>query len=286
MATWWHRTRRGLRLACDSGVAAWTALRMPGRRYRGPLPPPDQRLQQLADSLRRDVEQLAEEIGERNVLRRPEQLARAADFISAECERAGFQVNRQPYDVSGVACENLEVSIPGQRIGDEFVVVGAHYDSVPHCPAANDNASGVAAVLSLARHFADIATERTVRFVAFVNEEAPYAHTLDMGSRVYARRCRQQGDNVTAMLSLETIGYYDRRPGSQTYPAPMGMFYPSTGDFVAFVGNTRYRALVRRVVDAFRRHEAFPTVGGACPRPSRTSDAPIIGRSGRKATPR
>lgn len=265
MAKWWQLAKQGVRLIWDTNAACWTLLRMPGRRYRGPLPPPDDGLRRMADSLKRDVQFLAEEIGERNVSRRPEQLARAEDYISAEFEAAGFSVERQRYDVSGVSCANLQVAIPGQDRADEVVVVGAHDDSVPGSPAANDNASGVAAVLSLARSFVQAETPRTLRFVAFVNEEAPYAHTLEMGSRVYARGCRQRGENVTAMLSLETIGYYDGRPGSQTYPAPLGMFYPSTGDFVAFVGNTRYGKLVRQTVGAFRRGEQFPAIGGSLP---------------------
>jgi Zn-dependent M28 family amino/carboxypeptidase len=101
--------------------------------------------------------------------------------------------------------------------------------------------------------------------VLFVNEELPYAHTPDMGSWVYARRCRARGERVTGMLSLETIGYYSDKPGSQRYPAPVGWFYPSIGNFIGFVGNTRYGELVRQVVGAFRRCERFPSQGGAMP---------------------
>jgi Zn-dependent M28 family amino/carboxypeptidase len=101
--------------------------------------------------------------------------------------------------------------------------------------------------------------------VAFVNEEKPFAHTEQMGSWVYARRCRERAEKVTGMLSLETIGYYSDEPGSQKYPSPIGLLYPSTGNFIAFVGNTRYGALVRQVVAAFRRSEPFPSEGGALP---------------------
>jgi hypothetical protein len=86
-----------------------------------------------------------------------------------------------------------------------------------------------------------------------------------MGSRLYARRCRERGENVAAMLSLETIGYYDDSPGSQQYPPPVGLFYPSEGNFIGVVGNVRSRGLVRRIVGAFRRHERFPCEGGALP---------------------
>lgn len=249
----------------DCVLAGWTRMRMPGKSHRGPLPPADGELEQLASALRRHVTHLAEEIGERNVSRRPRELAQAADDLAAEWSALGYPVGRQAYQVSGVTCCNLEVEILGRTRPDEIVVVGAHYDSVPGSPAANDNASGVAAILCLARTLAGSTYDRTLRLVAFVNEEAPYAHTPQMGSWVYARRCRERAERVTAMLSLETIGYYDDSPGSQKYPRPFGLLYPSTGNFLAFVGNTRSAALVRRAVGAFRRNEPFPAEGAAVP---------------------
>lgn len=249
----------------DCLLAGWTTLRMPGRSHRGPLPPADERLVLLVTELRHHVVQLAEEIGERNLQRRPRQLAQAAEYIETDLAGAGYEVKRQEYKVTGSTCYNLEVQIPGTTLPDEIVVVGAHYDSVPDSPAANDNASGVAAMLSLAHQFAGGTTGRTLRFLAFVNEEAPYAHTEQMGSWVYARRCRERGEKVTAMLSLETIGYFSDTPGSQKYPPAVGLLYPSVGNFIAFIGNTRHRRLVRQVVGAFRRSEPFPSEGGALP---------------------
>lgn len=105
-----------------------------------------------------------------------------------------------------VECCNLEAEIPGSVRPEEIVVVGAHYDTVFGTPGANDNTSGVAAVLALARRSSEHRPKRTLRFVAFVNEEPPFFHTVDMGSLVYARRCRERGERIVAMLSLETIG--------------------------------------------------------------------------------
>lgn len=253
------------RLSLDCLAAAWNMMRMPGRSYRGPLPSPDDRLLELAVELRRHVTHLAEVIGERNVRRRPRELARTAEYLAAELAGTGYAVQRQEYDVDGTTCVNLEVELPGTTKLDEIVVIGAHYDSVANCPAANDNGSGIAAVLSLARTFAAARPGRTLRFVAFVNEEAPYGHTEQMGSRVYARRCRTRGERVTAMLTLETIGYYSDVPGSQKYPPLLGLLYPSVGDFIAFIGNTRYGRLVRQVTRAFRENERFPSQAGALP---------------------
>jgi len=253
------------RLCIDCLSAGWTLIRMPGRSHRGPLPDADERLKQLDAELRRHVSVLAEEIGERNVQRRPRELSQAADYVSAQFASFGYAPGRQEYVVDGVTCTNLEVELPGTSRAEEIVIVGAHYDSVPGSPAANDNGSGIAAVLSLARAFAGSQTDRTLRFVAFVNEEKPYGHTQQMGSWRYARRCRARGERVSAMLSLETIGYYSDEPGSQTYPTPLSWLYPSTGNFIAFVGHAHYGSLVRKVVKAFRSSEPFPSQGGALP---------------------
>jgi hypothetical protein len=243
----------------------WNIIRMPGKSFKGPLSPADEPLKVLAAELHRDVSYLAEDIGERNVLQCPGQLQQAADFIEGEFAAAGYYVNRQRYVVAGTACYNLEAERTGSRLAEEIVVIGAHYDSVLGCPAANDNGTGVAAMLSLARRFARRETGRTLRFVAFVNEEPPYFQTSQMGSLVYAEQCRQRGDDVKAMFSLETIGCYVDTPGSQQYPAPFSLLYPSTGNFIAFVGNTRSGDLVRQTIGAFREHERFPSEGGALP---------------------
>ena len=145
------------------------------------------------------------------------------------------------------------------------MVVGAHYDSVLGSPGADDNATGVAAVLEIARACASLRWPRTLRLVAFVNEEPPFFLGGDMGSLRYARRLREEGRNVVAMLSLETIGYYSDRPGSQQYPFPFRFFYPERGDFVAFVGNIASRDLVRRTVASFRSQAGFPSEGLAAP---------------------
>ena len=101
-------------------------------------------------------------------------------------------------------------------------------------------------MLALAKFFAHTHPHRTIRFVAFANEEPPFFQTQHMGSRIYAQRCRQEGDNIVLMLSLETIGYYTDSPESQRYPFPLSLFYPSTGNFIGFVSNISNGTLVRR----------------------------------------
>jgi hypothetical protein len=249
----------------------WFGMRMPGKNVskRGPLSPDEV---VLREELRANVQKLAGEIGERNMWHYP-QLNAAADFIEESFSRAALRTRRDSYEMRGQLCHNIEAEIPGNR--PEIIVIGAHYDSVFGSPGANDNGSGVAAVLALAQRFAARETERspprrtpnkTLRFVAFVNEEPPYFLSAEMGSLVYARRCKQRGDKISAMISLETIGYFSDAPHSQTYPAPgLGVFYPRIGNFIGFVSNVQSRALLRRVIALFRKHAKIPSEGAALP---------------------
>lgn len=247
------------------GLVAWLLwMRMPGRSFRGPLPALTADQRALSEQLRRDVTHLATTIGPRNVTH-PRQYQAAMEFIEAELRAAGLTVTRQEYDADGDVCVNLVGEQPGGTRKDEIVVVGAHYDTCFSTPGANDNGSGVAGVLALARRLAGARPARTVRCLVFANEEPPYFKTAQMGSLVYAQKCRARGDRIVVMLCLETIGFYSDAPGSQRYPFPVGLFYPSRGDFIAFVSRTRERGLVRRCVRVFRQHADFPSEGAALP---------------------
>jgi hypothetical protein len=244
------------------GNATWCFfLRMPGKNISRSLPlSPDEIT--LRDELRADVQMLADEIGERNMTRYP-QLNAAADFIENSFSRAGLVPRRDTYDLHGRACHNIETEI-GAR--PEILLIGAHYDSVFGSPGANDNGSGVAAMLALARRFARKPVQHTLRFVAFVNEEPPYFLTEQMGSFVNAGRCKARGDQISAMISLETIGYFSDAPHSQTYPSlGLGVFYPTVGNFIGFVGNVHSRSLLRRAIALFRKHARVPSEGAALP---------------------
>lgn len=147
----------------------------------------------------------------------------------------------------------------------EIIVVGAHYDSFDDSPGANDNATGVASVLALAERFIDARPSRTLRFVLFADEEPPYFQSEEMGSLTYARACRDAGERVIGMISVETIGWYSDEPGSQKYPAPLGAVYPDKGNFIGFVANPRSRIFLREVITSFRESTEFPSEGGALP---------------------
>ena len=160
--------------------------------------------------LKHHVYQLAEQIGERNVYH-PDALRAAQDYIVHIWHQQGYTVTEQEYRAHGINCKNLEINHRGTQKPQEIILVGAHYDSVIGAPGANDNGSGVAALLELSRLCKTSNPVRTVRFVAFVNEEPPFFFTDLQGSRVYARAARQRNDEIRLMIALETIGYYRRR---------------------------------------------------------------------------
>ena len=217
-----------------------------------------------ASLLKRDVAALAEEIGPRSVFQ-GDSLEKAAAFIAKRFEAMGYSVQRQEYPVSGVTCANLVVEKAGAKRPEEIVVIGAHYDTVPQTPGADDNASGMAALLALAEKWAKAAPERTLRFVAFANEEPIYFQTELMGSRVYAKACKKRGDKIVAMLSLETMGYFSDEKKSQKYPFPLSLFYPSRGNFIAVVGNRESKALVKRVRKSFEKTKSLPMESASLP---------------------
>ncbi len=244
-----------------AGVLVRHHTAMPGRSWSGPLPD-DPEIHALARRLEAHVEALAGEIGPRST-QRPEALEAAASYVEAALGRAGFDVRSRRYDAHGVPVRNLIVEIPGPS--PELVIVGAHYDSEPGTPGADDNASGTAALIELAARLRDLEPHHTVQLVAFTNEECPHCGTPTMGSLRHASALAQDGRRVVAMLALESLGYYDDRPRTQHYPPPFSWLYPDRGDFVGFVGNLASTELTRRATGAFRAAGRLPSHGAAVP---------------------
>ncbi len=199
-------------------------------------------------------------------------LEHAADYIVETLRDLGYTVTFQEYAAEdGIVVRNIATRIEPVRIdepdGIETLVIGAHYDSADDSPGANDNASGVAALLELARELVDHRPERhRLRLVFFVNEEAPYCKTPDMGSWRFAEMLkRRKEEHVTGMIALETLGYFSSEPGSQMLPFPFNRIYDDRGDYVAFVGLPRARRLTHAATRAFRQTRAFPSIGGIAP---------------------
>jgi len=257
----------GMLLVIIAAIAAtaWYMLGLPGKSFSGPQPPATRNERTLAERLKRHVIAIASK--PHNVAHYAE-LERAAAYIEAELTALGYEAQRQVFETDGRPVRNIEVVIPAAKGNgsNSSLVVGAHYDSDGDAPGANDNGTGTAAVIELARLLKDMVPEdKSLRLVLFVNEEAPYYRTDKMGSLRYARSLKERGERVAGMISLETIGFFSDAPGSQKYPAPFGLLFPPTANFLSFVAMPGSRTFLHEVVAAFRRNTKFPTVGGTAP---------------------
>jgi Peptidase family M28 len=202
----------------------------------------------------------------------PAALEQAARYIETTLAAEGYQVRRHEFTYAGHKVRNLEVSVPAtqpRKEPERIFIVGAHYDSAPGAPGANDNGSGSAALIELARLLKDLrpGAGSELKFVFFVNEEPPYFMSEGMGSLRHAGELRRRGQKVEAALILETIGYYSTARDSQRYPPGFGLekSYPNAGNFIAFVGTTPSSALVANTLAAFRAASDFPCEGLAAP---------------------
>lgn len=243
-------------------VLVYFVTSMPGKSYSGAFLPLTAEETLIRDNLKRHVVILSDSIGVRNVWAY-DGLLRSERYIKTQLESGGSRVLEQRFVAESKDVANLEVILPGETA--ECIVVGAHYDSFGQSPAANDNGSGVAALIEILRILGPKHYKRTLRFVAFVNEEPPHFGTNRMGSLVYARSLKKEGTKVYEMYSLETIGCYFEEPGTQKYPFIFGLFYPDKANFISFVGNISSRALVRNSLRVFRESVQFPSQGTAAP---------------------
>jgi nitroreductase len=246
------------------GGSSWMMFAMPGESFHCLPRPLDSTEETLRERLEAHVRVLAEEIGERHYWR-PERLRDAADHVAGAFREAGYEPIHHAVPTYDTRFDNIEVRLPGRDDGAGALVIGAHYDTVRGSPGADDNASGVAVLIELARLLEGAELGRGVRLVAFVNEEEPFFGSEAMGSLHYARRAREHGEAIMGMISLEMLGYYCHDPGCQAYPPLLGYLYPEQGAFVAFVGNLASRQLVRRAIGAFREHARVPSEGLVSP---------------------
>ncbi len=187
----------------------------------------------------------------------PENLDRAAAYIRDEMREAGGAVEDQAFAIRGVTYRNVIAHFGSPA--RERIVIGAHYDAAGPFPGADDNASGVAALLELARLLGRNPLSAHVELVAFTLEEPPHFTSPAMGSAVHAKSLKARGIAVRAMIALEMLGYFTDAPGSQEYPLPiLKLFYPTRGNFIGVVGKLGQGKLVRRVAKAMRRATPLP----------------------------
>ena len=209
---------------------------------------------ELREALRAHVEFLSLEVGERNVLN-PGSLHRVLAYIKACWESWGYRIHSQDYFTDEERFTNLWVEVQGSQHPEEVVVVGAHYDTFPRTPGADDNATAVAGLLELSRRLAGLKPGKTIRFVAFANEEPPYFMSDFMGSYVYARQCRQQEQKIAVMVCLEMLGYFN---GAEQGQANTYDLLPDRGDFICLCGNPESKEQIVQAGEAFRKAVTLP----------------------------
>lgn len=240
-----------------------------------PVPVQDPKtLSPLAARLRGHVVMLAGTIGERDVYQ-PAKQRLAKDYVAAQFKAIGYAPNVIPYHAqhmgggikNGTTFYNVEAVLPSLPAGRPVWIVGAHYDAAPGTLGADDNASGVAVLLEAARILRQRKPERDIRFVAFGTEEPPAFGTRNMGSVHYAHWAKEHGLPVHAMLSLEMLGYFNPRPGSQFYPPFLHLLYPDTGLSVGIVSDVKSRERMYDFARAWRRKSDFPLNRSVLPGP-------------------
>lgn len=265
-----------LALVAVAGAAAVYGLWVPGRSYTGAPPALTQQEIELAGRLKAHITAIA---SEPHNTQHPAALERSADAVEAAFRDTGLEPHAQRYKSDGVDVRNIWVTIEPEGKAEDAIVVGGHYDSAGKAPGANDNASGTAATIELARLLKSHKPKSTrIYLVAFVNEEAPYWGTPDHGAARFADMLIQKGERVRGMLSLETLGWFDDRPGSQRYPTPFNWIYPDVGNFVVLVGMPGSRGWLHDVIAPFRHTATVPSIGGIAP-----SSVPGIAWSDHKA---
>jgi Zn-dependent M28 family amino/carboxypeptidase len=232
----------------------------------GAASPPAARAVLRADPERlgRHVEAIALELGPRDAAH-PEGLDRVAAYVLRAFRESTADVAEQPFEAGGRRYRNV-IARFGPATQDR-IVVGAHYDTAGPLPGADDNASGVAGLLELARLLADAPPALRVELVAFTLEEVPAFATANMGSAVHAASLAREGTRVRLMISLEMIGYFSSAPSSQSFPAPgLSLVYPTTGNFIAVVGKLGQGRSVRTVAGAMRAATPLPVEWITAPR--------------------
>jgi hypothetical protein len=212
----------------------------------------------IRDNLQRIVRNISGEIGSRGYLQ-ADALQKTADFISSELQHYGYTISYQTYEDGGRTYKNIHTEIKGKTIAEKIIVVGAHYDTVTGTPGADDNASGIAGLLEIARLLSDDPAHITVRFVAFTLEEPPFFRSNLMGSHIYAQRLRENDEHIEGMICLESIGYFTDKPGSQFFPFSFFRWiYPDKGNFITFVSNLNSKIFLNRLKQGFQKGAVLP----------------------------
>jgi Zn-dependent M28 family amino/carboxypeptidase len=223
-------------------------------------------LNEIKRGMESDIEYL-QKLGPRNSENEKsyKQLLQCEEWIKQKWESQGYTVKKHTFSIREKEYSNLEIEIRGRIAPSEIIIISAQYDTLPDSPGANNNGSGMAILFQLSRLLREYTPDRTLRLLNFVNEEDPFFGTEMMGSYQYAKRCRERGENIRVMLSLDALGVYKDEPGSQRLPFPFPIFYPDRGNFLAFIGNLQSRKYVTEATRDFKKGSSFPIEAGVAP---------------------
>jgi Zn-dependent M28 family amino/carboxypeptidase len=218
--------------------------------------------EEIKAGLKNHLRYLSVTLGERSIYR-PGNLKAAEGYVYESLAAMGYAPRRQTFVYMKEEVANI---IAGDELPDGYYILGAHYDTVSGTPGADDNASGVAVLLEVARLARSLARPAPFAFIAFTCEEPPAFFTPYMGSRVYAKQARRRQAKILGMLCLEMVGYYSQAPGSQSLPLPLRLMgYPTTGNFIGLVSDRRSRPLMVRLEASLKCGCALPAVTLAVP---------------------
>jgi len=249
-------------------LSYWYMIQCKGKWYGEPVE--NQRNSELIEikrSLERDIAYM-QNLGPRNSVNEETytRLRQCEEWIRQRWQSQGYSVKTQTYLFEGREYSNLEIQLQGRVLPSEVIIISAQYDTLPDSPGANNNGSGVAVLFALSELLKNYAPDRTLRLVNFVNEEDPFFGTEMMGSYQYAKISRQRREDIRVMLSLDALGIYTDKPGSQRLPFPFSMAYPKCGNFLAFIGDFGSRKFMVEATTGFRKGSSFPIEAGVVPK--------------------
>lgn len=213
-----------------------------------------------ASDLRAHVERLVNTPQPRNHIN-IESLNAAAEYISDQFSRLDCELEIQEFDVQEEVYKNISCIFrpTNSQINSKRIVVGAHYDVCEEQPGADDNASGVAGLLELAKLLHARKPTQEIELVAYTLEEPPYFRTNKMGSYIHAKSLQENNVQVAYMISLEMIGYFSDEENSQHFPIGfLGYIYPTKGNFIALIAPLKQTKLIRHIKSGFKANSNLP----------------------------
>lgn len=237
---------------------------MPGESVVATNPQLSDEESDVSERLRGHIETLAGEIGQRTSSSEMTSAA-VVDYLEKAVRRTGFSVSEETFQARHGQGVNVVGTLAGTRKASEIVLLGANWDSRLNSPGADDNASGCAVLLEVARLLSANPHERTIRIVFFAEGADFLAGDERSGAHFHAQGARKRGDKIVAMLDFDCLGHFPDAAGSQTRWPPFNFVYPDTGNFVFFAGQLSSRNLVGQMVGEFRKTTKFPCQGGVLP---------------------